>query len=67
MKVSKTQLLNLISILEWGVKKMEEKNIDEISTRCNTYGMRNFISFGSDGFLNLDTGFVEVDGDDDEY
>lgn len=66
MKISKAQLINLIGMLEDCVNDMEDKNVDEISTNCNTYGMSNFISFGCHGYLNLDKGYIEVDGDDDD-
>ena len=47
---------------------MDAKEINEISTSCNTYKMYKFISFGSSGYLNLDKEYIEVgDDDDDEY
>ena len=65
MKVSKNELERKIELLQNCVDEMEDKNVDEISTRCNTYKMYKFISFGSSGYLSLDTDYIEVDGDDD--
>ena len=68
MKVSKNELERLIELLQNCVDEMEDKNVEEISTSCNTYRMYKFISFGSSGYLCLDNDYIEVDGDeDDEY
>jgi len=67
MTVSKKDLELLIEKLQNCVDEMEDKNVDEISTSCNTYRMYKFISFGSSGYLSLDNDYIEVDGDDDEY
>ena len=68
MKVSKKELELLIEKLQNCVDEMEDKNVEEISTRCNTYKMNKFISFGYNGYLNLDNDYIEVDSDeDDEY
>ena len=68
MTVSKKDLELLIEKLQNCVDEMEDKNIDEISTSCNTYKMYKFISFGSSGYLCLDNDYIEVQGDDeDEY
>ena len=67
MKVSKNELERLIELLQNCVDEMEDKNVEEISTSCNTYRMYKFISFGSSGYLSLDNDYIEVDGDDDEY
>lgn len=68
MKITKKDLELLIEKLQNCVDEMEVKNVDEISTSCNTYKMYKFISFGSSGYLSLDNDYIEVDGDDeDEY
>ena len=66
MKVSKNELERIIELLQNCVDEMEDKNVDEISTRCNTYKMYKFISFGSSGYLSLDNDYIEVEGDDDD-
>ena len=68
MKVSKKELELLIEKLQNCVDEMEANEVDEISTRCNTYKMNKFISFGYSGYLSLDNDYIEVDcDDDDEY
>lgn len=67
MKVSKNELESLIEKLQNCVDEMEAKNVDEISTNCNTYKMNKFISFGYSGYLCLDNDYIEVDDDDDYY
>ena len=49
------------------VDEMEDVNVNEISTSCNTYGMHKFISFGYSGYLSLDNEYIEVDAEDDDY
>ena len=66
MKVSKNEIERIIELLQNCVDEMEDKNIDEISTSCNTYKMYKFISFGSSGYLSLDTDYIEVDGDEED-
>lgn len=66
MKVTKRDLENLIEKLQNCVDEMEDKNVDEISTSCNTYKMYRFISFGSSGYLSLDNDYIEVEGDDED-
>lgn len=66
MKIKKYELERLIELLQNCVDEMEDKNVDEIPTSCNTYRMYKFISFGSSGYLSLDTDYIEVDADDDE-
>lgn len=67
MKVSKRELESLIEKLQACVDEMEDKNVDEISTSCNTYRMNKFISFGYNGYLCLDNDYIEVDSEDDDY
>ena len=67
VKVSKKEIELLIEKLQNCVDEMDDKNVDEISTNCNTYGMNKFISFGYSGYLSLDNDYIEVYGDDDDY
>ena len=55
MKVSKSDIEEVIEKLQCLVNEMEKAEIDEISTDCNTYGLYDFISFGSRGYLTLDS------------
>lgn len=64
MSVSKRDLENLIEKLQNCVDEMEDKEITELSTSCNTYKMNNFISFGYKGYLSLDNDYIEVDEDE---
>ena len=54
MKVHISRLKRTIETLQELVDDAESAGIDEVKTTCNTYGLTNFISYGSDGFLDLD-------------
>ena len=54
MKVHISRLKRTIETLQELVDDAESAGIDEVKTTCNTYGLANFISYGSDGFLDLD-------------
>ena len=54
MKVHINRLKRTIETLQELVDDAESAGIDEVKTTCNTYGLTNFISYGSDGFLDLD-------------
>lgn len=54
MTVSIDEINELIDKLCDVVKLAEENGVSEIETSPNTYRMRNFISFGSNGYLDID-------------
>lgn len=54
MRISKREIERLIEDLQDIVAVMEEQQKEEIETSCNTYRMTNFISFGRNGYLNLE-------------
>ena len=54
MKVHISRLKRTIETLQELIDDAESAGIDEVKTTCNTYGLANFISYGSDGFLDLD-------------
>lgn len=66
MKVKKYQLESLIEKLQNCVDEMDDQGLDEIPTKCSTYKMHNFISFGSSGYLSLDNDCIEFDVFNDE-
>lgn len=54
MKITKNDLEQVMQKLEWLINEMEINEVDEVKTECNTYGLYNFICFGSNGYLDLD-------------
>ena len=54
MKINKNDILDVIEKLQNLVEEMEANELEEVSTNCNTYGLYEFISFGSNGYLTLD-------------
>lgn len=66
MKVSKNELEKLIELLQNCVDEMDNIGVETIPTKCNTYRMNKFISFGYSGYLSIDNDYIEVSGDDDE-
>lgn len=61
MKITKKDIEEVIEKLEGYVAEMEDRDIDTVETRCNTYGMyNNFISFGRDGYLELVEDFNDL-------
>ena len=61
MEISKKEIEELIEKLQNCVNEMEESGIEEIDTKCNTYGLSNFICFGNKGYLSLDESQIEID------
>lgn len=55
MKVSKSDIEEVIEKLQYLVNEMEKAEINEISTSCSIYKLYEFISFGSRGYLTLDS------------
>lgn len=54
MEVSIRKIQNVIDTLQTILDRANECDAVTVNTECNTYGLYNFISFGSDGYLNLD-------------
>ena len=54
MKAPIYKLRRIIQSLQDIVDIAEDRGVDEVETNCNTYGLNEFVSLGSDGFLNLD-------------
>ena len=53
MKTNISRIQRVIDKLQEIVDEAENRGVTEVITSCNTYGLRQFISLGSDGFLNL--------------
>lgn len=67
MKVKKYELEEVIEKLQMLVEDMEANELEEVETSCNTYGLYEFISFGSKGYLNLDpNALCELTNKEDE-
>ena len=60
MKVHISRLKRTIETLQELVDDAERAGIDDVKTTCNTYGLTNFISYGSDGFLDLDADMSDL-------
>ena len=61
MKIKKRDIEILIENLEELLAEMEDKEIDEIETSANTYGLSNeFISFGYNGYLDVRQAIEEL-------
>lgn len=67
MKVSKKDIERLIEDLQDLLCIMEEVEADEVRTNCNTYGLNsNFISFGYQGYLDIERAKEDLYDNDDE-
>ena len=53
MKTNIGKIQRVIDKLQEIVDEAENRGVTEVITNCNTYGLNQFISLGSDGFLNL--------------
>ena len=60
MKVHISKLKRTVKTLKELIDEAESAGIDEVRTTCNTYGLTNFISYGSDGFLDLDANMSDL-------
>ena len=60
MKVHISRLKRTVKTLQELIDDAESAGIDEVKTTCNTYGLANFISYGSDGFLDLDADMSDL-------
>ena len=68
MKAPICRIRQAIERLQEIVDEAKERNIDEVETCSNTYGLNNFVSFGSYGFLDLNADvddLLEDDTDED--
>lgn len=69
MKAPIYKLRRIIQSLQDIVDIAEDRGIDTVQTNCNTYGLNEFVSLGSDGFLDLDADvddlFEDPESDDD--
>lgn len=69
MKAPIYKLRRIIQSLQDIVDIAEDRGVDEVETNCNTYGLNEFVSLGSDGFLDLnadvDDLFEDPESDDD--
>ena len=54
MKAPIYKLRRIIQSLQEIVDEAEAREATEIKTCSNTYGLHEFVSLGSDGFLDLD-------------
>lgn len=55
MEVKKYEIEEVIEKLQLIVEEMEAYGVEEVPTNCNTYRLYKFISFGSKGYLDLET------------
>ena len=68
MKAPIYRIRQAIERLQEIVDEAKERNIDEVETCSNTYGLNNFVSFGLYGFLDLNADvddLLEDDNDED--
>lgn len=66
MKVSVRKIQRVIDKLQEIVDEAENREATKVNTNCNTYGLNEFVSLGSDGFLNLDADIDDLI-DDPEF
>ena len=64
MKVNIRKIQRVIDKLQEIVDEAENRGATEVNTSCNTYGLYSFVSFESDGFLNLDADTDDLIDDD---
>lgn len=60
MKAPIYKLRRIIQTLQDIVDVAEDREATEVNTSCNTYGLNEYVSLGSDGFLNLDADVDEL-------
>ncbi len=68
MKTPIYRIRQAIERLQEIVDEAKERNIDEVETCSNTYGLNKFVSFGPYGFLDLNADvddLLEDDTDED--
>ena len=69
MKAPIYKLRRIIETLQEIVDVAEDRGVDEVETNCNTYGLHEFVSLGSYGFLNLNANVDDLiedpESDDD--
>lgn len=66
MKTSVRKIQRVIDKLQEIVDEAENREATEVNTNCNTYGLNEFVSLGSGGFLNLDADIDDLI-DDPEF
>ena len=69
MKAPIYKLRQIIKTLQEIVNVAENSVVAEVETNCNTYGLHEFVSLGSYGFLNLNADVYDLieepESDDD--
>lgn len=60
MKTSVRKIQRVIDKLQEIVDVAKDRETDVVETNCNTYGLNEFISLGSDGFLNLNADIEDL-------
>ena len=53
MNTSVDKLRRIVDTLQEIIDAADDREATTIVTHCNTYGLNQFISLGSDGFLDL--------------
>lgn len=66
MKAPIYRIRQAIERLQEIVDEAEARNIDEVETCSNTYGLNNFVSFGPYGFLDLNADVNDLFEDDND-
>lgn len=60
MKAPISCLNRIIETLQEIVNVAENRGVAEVETNCNTYGLHEFVSLGSYGFLNLNADVYDL-------
>ena len=60
MNTSVDKLRRIVETLQEIIDTADDRGATTIVTSCNTYGLRQFISLGSDGFLNLNANIDDL-------
>ena len=60
MNTSVNKLRRIVDKLQEIIDAADDRGATEVITSCNTYGLRQFISLGSDGFLNLNANIDDL-------
>lgn len=69
MKAPIYRLNRIIETLQEIVDAAEERGVTEVETNCNTYGLSEFVSLGSYGYLDLNADpydLIEAPESDDD-
>ena len=60
MNTSVNKLRRIVDTLQEIIDAADDRNATTVVTYCNTYGLNQFISLGSDGFLDLNANIDDL-------